>query len=152
MVFLADHGCRDRAMLVMGSNTAKHAALTALLDPSTHFRPPLTHTSHQRPALVDLSRFIVSPILTHSEPLHAFLYVRFSRFMRFFSRRFSTECLRDSHGGEAQGHILASLSPKGEQGPIGKFSSRRTRSCNNPESATKNMPYGGIWASTLDIL
>ena len=63
---LADSGCRDRALLVLGSNTAKQAALTALLDPSTHFRPPLTHTSHHRPALVDLSRFIVSPVLTHS--------------------------------------------------------------------------------------
>jgi hypothetical protein len=47
-------------MLVLGSNTAKQAALTALLDASTHFRPPLTHTSHHRPALVDLSRFRVS--------------------------------------------------------------------------------------------
>ena len=53
-------------MLVLGSNTAKQAALTALLNPSTHFRPPLTHTSHHRPALVDLSRFRVSPILTNS--------------------------------------------------------------------------------------
>jgi hypothetical protein len=34
---LTDSGCRDRAMLVLGSNTAKHAVLTALLDPSTHF-------------------------------------------------------------------------------------------------------------------
>jgi hypothetical protein len=55
----------------MGPNTAKQAELTALLDPSTHFRPPLTHTSHHRPALVDLSRFRVSPKSTHS------------RFMRF---------------------------------------------------------------------
>jgi hypothetical protein len=29
---LAHSGCRDRALLVLGSNTAKHAALTALLD------------------------------------------------------------------------------------------------------------------------
>jgi hypothetical protein len=63
-------------------NTAKHATLTALLDPSTHFRPTLTHTSHHRPALIDLSRFRVSPILTHSrlgvflrafQPFQAFL-------------------------------------------------------------------------------
>ena len=53
-------------LLVLGSNTAKQAVLTALLDPITHFRPPLTHTSHRRPALVELSRFRVSPILTHS--------------------------------------------------------------------------------------
>jgi hypothetical protein len=53
-------------MLVLGSNTAKHAILTALLDPSTHFRPPLTHTSHHRPALVDLSRFIAVSCVTHS--------------------------------------------------------------------------------------
>ena len=66
MIFLAHFGCRDRALLVLGSNTAKQATLTALLDPSTHFRPPLTHTSQHRPALVDLSRFRVSPILTHS--------------------------------------------------------------------------------------
>ncbi len=64
--FLADSGCRDRALLVLGSNTAKQAALTALLDPSTHFRPPLTHTSHHRPALVDLSRFIAVSGVTHS--------------------------------------------------------------------------------------
>jgi hypothetical protein len=64
-------GCREKAMLVLGSNTAKQAALTALLDPSTHFQPPLTHISHHRPTLVDLSRFIVSPILT---------YIRFGRF------------------------------------------------------------------------
>jgi hypothetical protein len=58
-------------MLVLGSNTAKHATLTALLDPSTHFRSPLAHTCHHRLARVDLSRFRVSPILIHS------------RFMRF---------------------------------------------------------------------
>jgi hypothetical protein len=57
---------RNRALLVSGSNTAKQATLVALLDPSTHFRQPLTHTSHHRPALVDLSRLRVSPILTHS--------------------------------------------------------------------------------------
>ena len=50
----------------MGSNLAKPAALTALLDPSTHFRPPRTHTSHHRLVLVDLSRSRVSPIFTHS--------------------------------------------------------------------------------------
>jgi hypothetical protein len=66
MEFLADSGRRDKALLVLGSNTAKQAILTALLDHSTHFRPPLTHTSHHRPALVDLSHFRVSPILTHS--------------------------------------------------------------------------------------
>ena len=65
-LFLTDSGCRDRALLVPGPNTAKHATLVALLDLSTHFRPPLTHTSHHRRALVDLSRFRVSPILTHS--------------------------------------------------------------------------------------
>ena len=65
-LFLADSSCRDRALLVLGSNTAKQAALTALLDPSTHFRPPLTHTSHHRPALVDLSRFIAVSGVTHS--------------------------------------------------------------------------------------
>jgi hypothetical protein len=48
--------CRDRALLVSGSNTAKQATLVALLDPSTHSRPPLTHTSHHRLALVDLRR------------------------------------------------------------------------------------------------
>ena len=64
--FLADPSCRDRALLVLGPNTAKQAALTALLDPSTHFRPPLTHTSHHRPALVDLSRFIAVSGVSHS--------------------------------------------------------------------------------------
>ena len=66
--FSADSACRDRALLVPGSNAAEQAALAALLDRSTHFRPPLTHTSHHRlhVALVDLSRFGVSPILAHS--------------------------------------------------------------------------------------
>ena len=53
-------------MLVLESITGKQATLTALLDPSPHFRPPLTHASHYRPALVDLSRFRVSPTLAHS--------------------------------------------------------------------------------------
>jgi hypothetical protein len=91
LFFLADSSCRDRALLVLGSNTAKQAALTALLDPSTHFRPPLTHTSHHRPALVDLSRFIVSPILTHSR-----------------SRRFST-CISAVSGVSLVGVSLLSV-------------------------------------------
>ena len=89
--FLADSSCRDRALLVLGSDTAKLATLTALLDPSTQFRPPLTHTSHHRPALVELSRFI-AVLRRFSQPFQAFSYVRSSRLMRFFSRRFSTEC------------------------------------------------------------
>ena len=71
--FSTHSGCRDRALLVSGSNTAKHATLVALLDPITHFRPPLTHTSHHRPALVGLSRFIAVSGVTHS------------RFRRFFA-------------------------------------------------------------------
>jgi hypothetical protein len=34
---LAASGCRDSALLVSGSNTAKHATLAASLDPSAHF-------------------------------------------------------------------------------------------------------------------
>ena len=34
ILFLVDSGCRDRAMLVLGPNTAKQAALAALLDPA----------------------------------------------------------------------------------------------------------------------
>jgi hypothetical protein len=45
---------------------AKQTALAALLDPSTHFRPPLTHTSHHGRALVNLSRFISVSGVTHS--------------------------------------------------------------------------------------
>jgi hypothetical protein len=59
---------------MLGSNTAKQVAVTALLDPSTHFRPTLTHTSHHRPALVDLSRFIAVSCVSHS------------RFRRFSTR------------------------------------------------------------------
>jgi hypothetical protein len=66
MSFLAHSSCRDRALLVLGPNTAKQVALTALLDPSTHFRPPLTHTRHHPTTLVNLSRFRFSAILTHS--------------------------------------------------------------------------------------
>jgi hypothetical protein len=61
---------------VTGSNTAKHAASAALLDPSAHCQAQLTHTSHHGPTLVDLSRFRVSSILTDS---------RFMRFCRFIS-------------------------------------------------------------------
>ena len=43
--FSKHSGYRDKALLVLGSNMAKQAALTALLDPSTHFQPPLTHTT-----------------------------------------------------------------------------------------------------------
>ena len=57
---------RDRARLASGSNTAKQATLAALLHPSTHFRPPLTHTSHHRPAPVDLSRSIAVSGVSHS--------------------------------------------------------------------------------------
>jgi hypothetical protein len=42
MIFVTDSGWRDRALLVLGSNTANQATSTALLDPSTHFRPLLT--------------------------------------------------------------------------------------------------------------
>jgi hypothetical protein len=75
MKFLADSGCRDRALLLLGWNTAKQAILMALLDPSTHFRQPLTHTSHHRPALVDLSRFMAVSGVTQS---------RFRRFSTWF--------------------------------------------------------------------
>jgi hypothetical protein len=39
LFFLADSGCRDKALLVPGSNTAKHAASAALRDTCTHCRP-----------------------------------------------------------------------------------------------------------------
>jgi hypothetical protein len=66
MDFLTDSGCRGRALSVLGSNVAKLAASVASLDPSTHYRPQLTHTSHHRPTLIDLSRFIVSSVLTNN--------------------------------------------------------------------------------------
>jgi hypothetical protein len=141
--FSTHSGCRDRALSVPRSNTAKQATLVALLDPSTHFLPPLTHTSHHRQALVDLSRFKVSPILTHS---------------RF--RRFST-CVSCVSGVPLVGVPLLSadvavavvrpevisqrvfISREVEQGPIGKLSSKRTR----PYIITPNtskIPYGLI--------
>jgi hypothetical protein len=53
----------------------------ALLDPSTHFRPPLTRTSTGRPQpFQNLSD-------PHPQPNQAFLYVRSSRFRRFGNRR-----------------------------------------------------------------
>jgi hypothetical protein len=66
-------------MLVSGPNTAKQATFVALFDPSTHFRPPVTHTSHRRPALVDIMRF--------SCVSHAFLrrFMRFSTYVSTFS-------------------------------------------------------------------
>ena len=140
---MAESSCRDRAMLVLGSNTAKQAALTALLDPSTHFRPPLTHTSHHRPTLVDLSRFIAVSGVTHS---------------RF--RRFST-CVSAVSGVSLVGVSILSadvavtvvrpevisqrvLSPEVEQGPIGKLSSRRTRSANK-----RILPKKSIWGFSI---
>ena len=119
MKFSANSGCRDRAMLVLGSNTAKQAALTALLDPSTHFRPPLTHTSHHRPTLVHLSRFRVSPILTHSH---------FMRSSSRFSSRSSSRCRRFLFPEQSQafqaflmarGHISASFHlQRSNKGPL----------------------------------
>jgi hypothetical protein len=77
-------------MLVLGSNTAKQAALTVVLDPSTHFRPPQTRTSHQ--TSTGHSQPFQSLSDSHPQPFQAFLYVRFSRLRRFFSRRISIEC------------------------------------------------------------
>jgi hypothetical protein len=103
-------------MLVLGSNTAKQAALTALLDPSTHFRPtdpyqpPPTSTGRPQPF-----QSFSDP---HPQPFQVFLYVRFSRFRRFFSRRFSAECWRGSHSCEARGHISVSFDPqRSNKGP-----------------------------------
>jgi hypothetical protein len=51
---------------VTGSNMAKQTTLVALLDPSTHCRAPLTHTSHHGPTPAALSLFRVSLVLTDS--------------------------------------------------------------------------------------
>jgi hypothetical protein len=55
-------------LLVSGSNVAKQATLTALLDPSAHCRPPLTHTSHHRLTLVDLEQPFQSLSDPHRQP------------------------------------------------------------------------------------
>jgi hypothetical protein len=95
--------------------------------PSAHHRAPLTHASHHRPTLVHLSRFRVSPILTHSRfwrsstCVSAVSGVSFSRAVSGVSGVFY---------GPRPYHSEFS-SPEVEQGPIGKLSSRRTRSCNN---------------------
>jgi hypothetical protein len=131
-----DSGCRDRALLVLGSNTAKQAALTALLDPNAHSRPPLTHTSHHRPALVNLSRFIAVSGVTHS---------RVRRFSTCFSAVSGVSLVgvsllsADVAAAVVRPEVISQrvLIPEVEQGPIGKLSSRRTRSCNNPESVEK---------------
>jgi hypothetical protein len=130
--FSADSGCRDRALSVPRSNMAKQATLVALLDPSTHCRPPLTHISHHRPALVELSRFRVSLILTHS---------RFRRFSMCVSgvtlvgvSLLSADVVRPEvisqrvfiSRGRTRAHLYSS-----------NLSSRRTPSYNNPESAEK---------------
>jgi hypothetical protein len=73
-------------MLVPRSNAAKQGALAALLDPSTHCRAPLTHTSHEHhwpiPATADQQSF-QSHFDPHRQPFQAFLYVRFRRFWHF---------------------------------------------------------------------
>jgi hypothetical protein len=51
----------------------------ALLDPITHFRPPLTHTNHHRPALRGRPQPFQSLSDPHPQPFQAFLYVRLSR-------------------------------------------------------------------------
>jgi hypothetical protein len=101
---------------------AKHATLMALLDPSTRFRPPMTHTSHHRPALVDLIRFRVSPILTNS---------RFRRSSTCVSA-VSRVCLAGVSLLSAEVavavvrpkviHLSEFSSPEVERGPIGKLS------------------------------
>jgi hypothetical protein len=52
-------------LIKLSANVAV-VVLTALFDPSTRHRAPLTHASHHRPALVHLSRFKVSPIRIHT--------------------------------------------------------------------------------------
>jgi hypothetical protein len=116
---LAHCGCQDRALLVLGSNTAKQAVLTALLDPSTHFQPPLTHSHHQPTGQPQPFQSLSNP---HPQPFQALLYVCFSRFRRFFSRRFSTKCWRGSRSGEARGHISASFHlQRSNEGPSESF-------------------------------
>jgi hypothetical protein len=120
--------CRDKALLVSGSNTANYAILVALLDPS--FRPPLTHTSHHRPELIDLSRFRVSPILTHI------------RFMCFFTcvSGVSLVCVSLLSADVAVAMVRPDVLPQRvfisrgrTRAHRGKLLSRRTRSCNNPK-------------------
>jgi hypothetical protein len=143
--FLADPSCRDRTLLVLGSNTAKQTILVALLDPSTHFRPPLTHTSHHRLALVELNRFIAVSGVTHN---------------RF--RRFST-CVSAVSGVSLVGVSLLSAdvavtvvrpevisqrvsSPEVEQGPIGKLSASCVGWANKRFFYPKNSIWGfPIW-------
>ena len=70
--FGADSGCRDRALSMPRSNTARLATLAALLDPSTHCQPPLTHTSEHwlTSAVSNCLRF--SPTIVSGVPLRAF--------------------------------------------------------------------------------
>jgi hypothetical protein len=132
--FLHDCSCRDRALLVSGSNTAKHATLAALLDPQ---HPLPTTTDPNQPPMTSTGR----PQAFVSGVPQAFL-IRF--------RSFST-CISAVLGVSLVGVALLSadvavaavrpevwylsefLSLEVEQGPIGKLSSRHTRSCNNPK-------------------
>jgi hypothetical protein len=148
--FSTDSGCRDRVLLVLGSNMTKQAALTALLDPNTHFRPPLTHTSHHRPALVDLSRSIAVSGVSHS---------------RF--RRFST-CISAVYGVSLVGVSLLSadvavtvvwpevisqrvLIPRGRTSAHWKALAKAHTIVQQPRIRRK-ITYAVIWASTLEIM
>jgi hypothetical protein len=92
---------------VTGSNTAEQAALVALLNSSTHYRAPLTHTSHHRPTLVtNVGRFRASPILTNSRFRRFCACVSLSCVSGCLCGRSSTKC---SRGGEARGHSSASF-------------------------------------------
>ena len=97
--------------------------LGTLLDPSTHFRPLLTHNSHHRPALVDLSRFRISPILTHSHFRCFYMCVSgvsvvFLVGVSLLSADVAVAVVK------ARGHISASFNPqRSNKGPV--ESSRR---------------------------
>jgi hypothetical protein len=81
--------------------------------PDHHWPIPATTDQHWSTSAVSHAFWGVS------QAFHAFLYVRFSRFRRFFSRRFPSECLLGSRSGEGRGHISTSFHlERSNKGPL----------------------------------
>jgi hypothetical protein len=75
---------------VTGSNTAKQTALAPLLDPSTHCRASLTHTSHHYQHR--LASAVLEFLWSSSTSISRVSVCPLQYLRRFFSRCLSTKC------------------------------------------------------------
>ena len=109
---LADLRSRDRALLVMGSNTAQKCHINGLARTQ---HPLPTTTDPYQPPPTSIGRPQPFQILSypHPQPFQAFLHGVSAVSGVFFGGRFSTECWRGSRSGEAEGISQRVLIPRG---------------------------------------